>query len=125
MIPQGRQSEAHWGYVGADVPYDCGQCIARHAQEFAFPTLTEAHYEAWQLWLLLHDQQRMGMEPIGLDYGVLPAVFEIKGIPRERWSGLFDQLVALNHVAQAHYVQQRDQKREADAAKRKMSGGRG
>lgn len=125
MIPQGRQSPDHWGYVGNDVPYDCGQCIARHAEEFNFPTLTEGHYEAWSLWLLLQDQQRIGMEPIGLDYSVLPAVFEMEGIPRERWQALFRQLVALNHVGQSHYVKQRDQKRESDAAKQKLRGGRG
>lgn len=124
MIPQGRQASEHWGYVAPDVPYDCGQCITRHAEEYGFPTLTDAHVEAWHLMLLLHDQQRVGMEPIGLDYGVLPAVFEMEGIPRERWQGLFRQLVALNHVWQSHYAKQREERKEAQAAQAKLKGGR-
>ena len=124
MIPQGRQNEKHFGFVAVDQPYDCGQCITRHAAHYQFPELAPEHVEAWNLMLLLHDQQRIGMEPIGLDYAVLPAVFAMEGVPQERWQPLFRQLVTLNHVWQAHYVQQRESQREQAEHKRKQQGAR-
>jgi hypothetical protein len=67
--------------------------------------------------LLLQDQQRMGMEPIGLDYAVLPAVFALEGIPVLRQRRLFHGLVTLNHVFQGHYVDERKKKAESDKAR--------
>lgn len=33
----------------------------------------------------------MGMGgPVGLDYNVLPTVFRLRGIPRSKWSEMFD-----------------------------------
>ena len=55
MIPQGRQSPEHPGYVAADVPYDCRQCIGWHATTYQFPDLEDGDFEAWNLMLLLQD----------------------------------------------------------------------
>lgn len=117
MVPQGRQSSEHPGYVAADVAYDCSACIAWHGDRYRFPTLEPDDQEAWHLMLLLQDQQRMGMEPIGLDYGVLPAVFALEGIPTERQRRRFHELAQLNHVFQAHYAEEREKRRNADKAK--------
>jgi len=119
---------SHFGYVGPQERFDCGQCITRNAEHYGFPPLDGRYAEAWRLFMLLHDQQRVGMEPIGLDYTVLPAVFDLEGIvdPRER-RRLFGELVALNHALQAYQGEQRDERkrqRERDAATAKLRGGR-
>lgn len=118
MIPQGRQSPEHPGFVTPDEPYDCRACIAWHGQKYAFPDLEPDDFEAWHLFLLLQDQQRIGMEPIGLDYNVLPAVFDLEGVPQDRRRRRFHELVTLNHVSQAHWAGERKKRQEADRARK-------
>lgn len=107
MVPHGRQNTAHPGFVGKAARYDCGRCIAWHVDQHGFPALQPSDVEAWNLWFLVHDQQRAGGmgELLGLDYGVLPAVFRLERIPRARWPRLFRSLVALNQVVQRQRAQ--------------------
>lgn len=114
-MPRGAQNPSHVGFVERDAPYDCAKCIHWHADNYQFPRLEGRHVEAWNVFLTVQDQQRIGMDAIGLDYGVLPAVFELLGIPRWRQASLFEELVILNHAHQAHRAEERE--REA-AAKR-------
>lgn len=36
---------------------------------------------------------------IGLDYAAIPAFFQLRGIPRKQWPGLFDKIQAMEHAA--------------------------
>lgn len=112
MVPRAGQKETHPGFVAKDQRYDCGACITFHASEFGFPPLDPTDYEAWNLWFRVQSQQRPGPmgEPGGLDYGVLPAVFTLEGIPPHRQRWLFHQLATINDAVQV--------KRAADAEKR-------
>jgi hypothetical protein len=110
MVPQGRQVPTHPGFVGGAERYDCGACIAYHAREWQFPLLAGLSIHAWDLFALLQDQQRAGgMDVIGLDYTVLPFVFDLydvpAGKPRRR---LFERIVWINHAVAAHRAEQRD-----------------
>lgn len=117
MIPQGRQIPTHPGFVGGDQRYDCGACITYHAREWGFPMLDGLAAQAWDLYALLQDQQRAGgMDVIGLDYGVLPFVFDLYDVPpgptRRK---LFERIVWVNHAVNAH----RADERELEAQKQK------
>lgn len=114
-MPLGRIPAHLPGFVAADKPLDCGACIAHHGKQRDFPPLDAEHVEAWNLFLLLQDQQRIGMEPIGLDYVALPAVFELEEIPRSRRRELFRSIVILNHALQAHRATERDVKNQGKA----------
>lgn len=76
--------------------------------------------EAWNLYLLLQDQQRIGMDVIGLDYTVLPVVFDVYEVPRWRRRVLFEQLVTLNHAFTGHRARQREREAEEQRAKRAL-----
>jgi len=118
MIPRAMQNTGHPGFVAADQAYDCQKCIAHHSQSYAFPMLEPEDFEAWNIFLLLQDQQRIGMDIIGLDYSVLPAVFDLLGIQyyKRRW--LFEQLVVLNHAFTAHRAEKREQENRANELRR-------
>lgn len=114
MAPRGQQNAQHPGFVDKSARYDCGQCIAWHAEQFGFPPLAPADVEAWNLYFLVQTQQRSGAmgEPMGLDYAALPTVFTFEGVPRARWRTLFHRLATLNEAVVA--------KRAKDAERRAM-----
>lgn len=119
MTPQGRQNEHHRGFVGKATRYDCGQCITAHATERGFPPLGVEHVEAWNLWFTVQSQQRAGGmgEPGGLDYGVLPAIFDLEGVPTYRRRRLFHELAALNDAVQAKRAREAETQRLAAAGR--------
>lgn len=48
----------------------------------------------------LHTQWRVGMQgKVGIDYGVLPTVFRIRGIPRRDWQVMFELLQVMESTA--------------------------
>lgn len=50
-------------------------------------------WEAVRLFTSLRTQWRVGFNgPIGLDYGVLPTIFRLEGIPRGHWPQLFEDM---------------------------------
>lgn len=52
------------------------------------------------LFAALNTQWRVGFSgATGLDYGVLPSVLRMRGIPRARWPDLFDDLRVLEAEA--------------------------
>lgn len=117
-MPQGRQNAQHPGFVARDAPYDCGACIAWHAHERGFPTLEPRDYPAWNLYLQLQGQQRIGMDVIGLDYGVLETMYRLMNVPRWCWRWMTEQLLVLDHATQANRVVQRErEQRKVDHAK--------
>ncbi len=120
MAPLGRQNTAHWGFVGKAERYDCGQCITRHAREYGFPPLDAGQIEVWNLWFLVQSQQRTGGmgDSAGLDFGVLPAVFDLEGIPQARRRRLFRQLVTLNDAWLAHRAKKLEEQRRAQGGPR-------
>lgn len=128
-LAQGRALAASLpGYVRDDAPLDCGACITWHADHYRFPPLDPRFYEAWSMFLLLHDQQRLGMEPVGIDYTAIPVVLDLEGVdePAER-RRLFHELVALNHALQGHQGEQREERartREREQAAARLRGGR-
>lgn len=107
-MPAGRQEPSHDGFVAVDLPYDCAQCIRAHAgrvnahmeAEVFPPTLDPANHLAWTLFQQIEDQVRVGMEVVGLDYGVLPAVFDLYGVPQAERRLLFEKVVVLNRARQ-------------------------
>lgn len=107
-MPRGAQNPKHPGFVGRADYYDCAACIGWHAKEYHFPVLADEHVEAWNLYLMLADQQRIGMDVIGLDYNVLPGVFAMEGVPRWRWRTLFAELVTINHAHLAQRAHERE-----------------
>ena len=111
MVPRKAQNRSHPGFVAVDQPYDCGQCIKWHGEQYGFPHLENEDYEAWNMFLLLQDQQRIGMDIIGLDYSVLPVVWDIMGVPHMKRRFLFEQLVVLNHAFKAHRAAEHETKK--------------
>lgn len=124
MIPRAAQNANHPGYVAPDVAYDCGQCIAHFARGYGFPELLPENAEAWGLYFTLQDQQRVGMDLLGLDYGVLPAVFELLEVPRAERRLLFEKLAIVNHAEQAHRAEKRRQQDATRDAGRQGGGKR-
>lgn len=121
------QPEGHYGFVGKDVALSCGQCIRKHGEKYRFPDMPGRYVEAWSLFLLLMDQQRIGMEPIGLDYTVLPAVFDLLGVEASERRRLFEDLVILSNAHNTHRSRERvrdKDKREAEKRLGQMHGGR-
>lgn len=52
------------------------------------------------VFLSVATQWRMGFAgPTGLDYGVLPAVLRLHGVPRRDWPNLFSDLRTLESAA--------------------------
>lgn len=121
-IPRGYQDPEWPGFVAKDTPYDCAQCIRYWAAEKGFAQLEAPDVQAWNLWWLLQNQQRIGMDVIGLDYAVLPAVFDLEGIVEEDRRALFHKLVALDHTFTQH--RRDEQQKQAESASFKHGGGR-
>lgn len=109
-MPRGTQHPQHPGFVGGDRRYDCGACVAHHQALYDFPGLTGLSASAWELYALLQDQQRAGgLDVIGLDYGVLPVVFDVYEVPRGPVRRrLFERIVWINHAVGAHRAAQRE-----------------
>jgi hypothetical protein len=119
-VPAGRQDPAHPGFVAADRPYDCAQCVRWHAAHFDFPELAPGNQLAWELFWLVQDQQRAAaFDLLGLDYGVLPWLFRVYRIPRRAWRPLFERFVVLNREVTRHRAQ-RAQEERAVAQARQM-----
>ena len=124
-IPQGLQDPGHPGFVGETAPFDCRQCINFHADRTNFPHLDSENEAAWSTYFLLSDQLRSGGlgDAGGLDYGCLPAVFDLIGLddPDERRQ-MFARLVSMNHEANEHRSREAakdKRRRDMDAAGRR------
>lgn len=101
-MPLGRQESSHDGYVAADAWHDCAQCVMRHGQRHEFPPLDPEHVEAWTIFQAVAGQQRIGMDVIGLDYAVLPTVFDLYGVPPgDDRRVLFERIAILSEAQQA------------------------
>jgi len=58
----------------------------------------------------LTTQWRVGFAgATGLDYGVLPTVFRLIGVPRAQWSRLFDDIRVMERGALYHMRSQANQ----------------
>jgi len=125
-VPAGRQDSQHDGFVSRDVPYDCAQCIGASAKRHEFPELDPENYPAWRLYQQVEDQVRIGMDVVGLDYTVLPAVFAIYQIPPSEQPLLFEKLVVLNRLQQEQRARERamESSRKAEAQSQKIADGR-
>ncbi len=120
-----RQDPQHPGFVAADERYDCRACIAWHARQFEFPELDAENLTAWAIYQRVEDQVRVGMDIVGLDYTVLPTVFELYGIPREEWRLTFEKVVEINRAQQQERAIQRvteQSKRAAATTERTIHG---
>ena len=124
MIPRGGQNPQHAGYVAPDRPYDCGKCVAYHARAYGFPELLPENADAWRLYFVLQDQQRVGMDLLGLDYTVLPIVFDLEGVPHAARPLLFEKLAVVNHAEQAQRAEKRRQDEQRRSSQTPGSGGR-
>lgn len=85
----------------------------RSAAELASYGLTEADFadeDTVQVWpenwpavgvfASLLTQWRVGMAGmVGLDYGVLPTVFRMRGVPRKDWTEMFDLIRVMEDAA--------------------------
>ena len=108
MVPRGMQNPQHPGFTARDTAYDCGQCIAWHADRYHFPELDEANAFAWTLYLRVSDQQRVGMDVIGLDYSVLPPIFDLYGVAAADRPLLFEKIGLVNNACQEHRQRRRE-----------------
>lgn len=126
MIPIGQQNATHPGFVAKDRAYDCLKCMNHSARERGYPEMLDSEgLEAWNLYLMLQDQQRIGMDVIGLDYNCLPGVFDILGIPTRERMGLFERLVMINRAIQDRNAKKREQQALRDKARNQGPGGSG
>ncbi len=126
-VPFGRQDSQHDGFVAVDAWYDCQQCVRKNGERNGFPPLEPAHHEAWGIFQAINDQVRVGMDVVGLDYGVLPAVFDLYDVPRSERRVLFEQIAILNGAQQKHRSLQRQREqaqRNADQHQRAVDSGR-
>jgi len=112
MVPRGMQNPKHPGFVAPDQPYSCGQCIASHATQYAFPPLESENVLAWDLYMSVQDQQRVGMDLIGLDYTVLPFAFDLWEVPKDQRRLLFEKLQIANHEVTARRAEKRKEEQK-------------
>ena len=61
-------------------PYDCQQCIGRHAVRHGFPVLPPECVLGWGLYFRVQHQLRMGLEPIALDIAAVVHALNLYGI---------------------------------------------
>jgi hypothetical protein len=122
----GRQDPQHDGFVAVDAWFDCGQCVTRHGERHGFPPLDPEHHDAWSIFQAVNDQVRVGMDVVGLDYAVLPAVFDLYAIPTGERRFLFERIAILNRAQQEHRAleRQREQSRKAHEQSEKVAHGR-
>lgn len=116
-MARGRQEPQHDGFVGLDQPYDCTACVAAHAERFEFPVMPTDAAEAWAIFQAMQGQVRVGMEIVGLDYGVLPMLFDLYGVPVTERRFRFEQIAILDHAQSEHrqIERQRESSRSAEA----------
>jgi hypothetical protein len=112
-----RQDPQHDGFVAADAWYDCAQCVRKHGERHGFPPLDPEHHDAWSIFQAVNDQVRIGMDVVGLDYAVLPPVFDLYGIPQAERRLLFEYIAILNGAQQKHRALQRERE-QSQAAER-------
>jgi hypothetical protein len=123
MIPRESQNESHPGFVGKALPYDCFKCMNHHARQYHYDELSdEEGLEAWTMYLTLQDQQRIGMDVLGLDYTCLEPAFRLLGLPREKWRAMFQRIIIINRAVQERNARKRDQQRLANLAKQQHGG---
>lgn len=120
-----RQNPQHPGFVGVDQRYDCRACIASHAERHEFPMLDAANQTAWAIFQRVEDQVRVGMDVVGLDYTILPTVFQLYDVPREDWRLTFEKIVEVNRAQQAERAIQRATEQSKQAAAKTEASFRG
>lgn len=120
MVPRGRQNPAHPGFTAPAEPYDCAQCIRTHAARHGFPPLHPANAEAWDLYMTIQDQQRVGMDVLALDHGAIETAFRIYGVPEADRRLLYEKLLVMDHECQ----RRRQEEREQEARRREKPGAR-
>ena len=125
-VPFSRQEPQHDGFVAVDQRYDCGQCVTAHARRFEFPVLDPENVTAWTIFHEIADQVRIGMDVVGLDYGVLPVVFGFHRVPEDEQLLLYQKIAILSRAREEHRAMQAARKQSMDAEKqsqRVASGG--
>jgi len=66
------------------------------------------HQAALSVFYKLTTQWRTGFAgATGLDYGALPTVFRLAGVPRADWSALFEDIRVMERGA-LHYMRERN-----------------
>lgn len=71
--------------------------------------LDRSAFEVWpenlsavETFMAMSTQWRVGgAGAVGLDYGALPAVLRLRGVPRAQWTDLFEQLQIIESEALA------------------------
>lgn len=124
MAPTGTQDPSHPGFVGPAERYDCGQCIRWHGERFQFPALLPANVQAWELYWLLQDQVRAGLDVIGLDYAVLPWIFALYAVPAAEQRLLFEKIAVMNRTVMADRATKREHEKATHAAAAERARGR-
>ncbi len=123
----GRQEPQHDGFVAVDAWYDCAQCVSRHGARHDFPPLDAEHQEAWTIFQTVQSQVVIGMDVVGLNYAVLPPVFDLYGIPvGDDRRVLFERIAILDQEQQRHRANQRQREasEKAERQTQKVADGR-
>lgn len=119
-MPRGMQNPKHPGFIAPDQQYSCGQCIAWHGTQYAFPPLESENVLAWDLYMSVQDQQRVGMDLIGLDYTVLPFAFELWEVPQDQRRLLFEKIALIDHQVTTRRAEKREQERKRKDMERRV-----
>ena len=68
----------------------------------------------------LQDQQRVGMDLIGLDYSVLPFAFDLWEVPKGDRRLLFEKISIINTCVGARRAEKREQERRRRENERRV-----
>jgi len=117
MVPIGRQNPTHPGFVAADQPYSCRACVSWHATQHQFPDLDPENALAWDLYMTFQDQQRIGMDVIGLDVDAIRFAFELYEIPQDERLLLFEKLHLVDRCVQERRAKEREREQQKRDAK--------
>ena len=116
-MPLGQMQPEHPGYIGPANAYDCQQCITAQARKKQFPSLGEENLTAWNLYLQIQGQQRVGGlgEPIALDVQAIEPMLRLSRVPLEDWPLTTEKLLIIDRAMQ----EDRDSRRRQEETARK------
>lgn len=87
-----------------------------------FRDLDPENAESWSLYFRLQDQQRAGgFDVLGLDYAVLPVVFDVYGIPQADRRAVFEDLCVINSEMQKYRARKRETEQQFAKLRRSQS----
>lgn len=122
-MPRATQNPTHRGFVALDAPYDCGQCVARHAADYQFPPLLPENAEVQHLFCVLAGQMRGGGFTVGpIDLLALPVAFDLYHVPHDERVTLFEKLLICDTLAREHRERQQAQQTAQREAERHVAG---